>query len=174
MVLIPVLSSMIHITITTAEYVNDKLFKVFTFGSPPIAILDNAPNNNGSTKDQYDCSILSTLGIQNSKVYGYVQPWDPIVRLFSQIDACYPLIGDLGDDGVTLYASGPARTLRPITRAIVEAWQGWPAFRDNFQVRTFIFLVITSTLQIFISTLTQLLFISYFYSSLPCNKTIQV
>jgi len=116
-----------------AEYVNDKLFKVFTFGSPPIAILDNTANNNGSIEEQDDCSVLSTLGLENSKVYGYAQPWDPIVRLFSQIDACYPLIGDLGDDGVTLYASGPARTLRPITRAIVEAWQGWPAFRDNFQ-----------------------------------------
>ena len=118
---------------TTAEYVNDKLFKVFTFGSPPIAILDDIPN--GSTEDQYDCSVLSTLGLRNSIVYGYAQPWDPIVRLFSHIDACYPLIGDLGDDGVTLYASGPARTLRPITRAIIESWQGWPLFRDNFQVR---------------------------------------
>ena len=43
----------------------------------------------------------------------------------------YPLIGDLGDDGVTLYSTGPPRTLRPITRAILESWENWPTFRDN-------------------------------------------
>jgi hypothetical protein len=43
----------------------------------------------------------------------------------------YPLIGDLGDDGVTLYATGPPRTLRPITRAILESWENWPTFRDE-------------------------------------------
>lgn len=53
------------------------------------------------------------------------------MRLFSPIDAMYPLIGDLGDDGVTLYATGPPRTLRPITRAILESWENWPRFRDN-------------------------------------------
>ena len=43
----------------------------------------------------------------------------------------YPLIGDLGNDGVTLYATGPPRTLRPITRAILESWENWPTFRDE-------------------------------------------
>jgi len=28
-------------------------------------------------------------------------------------------------------ASGPPRTLRPITRAILESWENWPSFRDN-------------------------------------------
>jgi hypothetical protein len=45
----------------------------------------------------------------------------------------YPLLGDMGEDGVTVYASGPPRTLRPITRAIFEAWDGWPLFRDTFR-----------------------------------------
>lgn len=58
-------------------------------------------------------------------------PQDPIVRLFSEIDALYPLVGDLGEDGKTVYASGPPRTLRPITRAIIESWEGWPRFRDT-------------------------------------------
>ncbi len=58
---------------------------------------------------------------------------DPIVRMFSPIDALYPLIGDLGDDGVSLYASGPPRTLRPITRAILESWSNWPTFRDDYR-----------------------------------------
>ena len=45
----------------------------------------------------------------------------------------YPLIGDLGDDGVTLYSTGPPRTLRPITRAILESWENWPYLRDRCQ-----------------------------------------
>lgn len=55
------------------------------------------------------------------------------MRLFSPIDALYPLLGDLGKDGVTLYASGPPRSLRTILRPIVESWEGWPYFRDNFR-----------------------------------------
>lgn len=55
------------------------------------------------------------------------------MRLFTEIDPLYPLVSDMGDDGVTPYASGPPRTLRPITRAIFEAWEGWPLFRDTFR-----------------------------------------
>lgn len=83
--------------------------------------------------DPYECDILKAYGLQSSMVYGFVQPWDPIVRLFSEIDPLYPLLGDMGEDGVTVYASGPPRTLRPITRAIFEAWDGWPLFRDTFR-----------------------------------------
>jgi len=36
-------------------------------------------------------------------------------------------------DGVTPYISGPPRTLRPVVKAIVEAWDGWPEFRDILQ-----------------------------------------
>ena len=42
-------------------------------------------------------------------------------------------MGDLGEDGKTLWSSGPIRSLRPITRAIIEAWDGWSTFRDNWQ-----------------------------------------
>jgi hypothetical protein len=66
-------------------------------------------------------------------VNSYIQPWDPIVRLFSEIDAFYPLLGDIGDDGLTVWANGPKRTLRPIAKAIMEAWSGWPEFRDTFR-----------------------------------------
>jgi hypothetical protein len=55
------------------------------------------------------------------------------VRMFSRIDPLYPLIGDLGDDGVSLYASGPPRTLRPVLRAILESWENWPTFRDDYK-----------------------------------------
>ena len=34
-------------------------------------------------------------------------------------------------DGVTLYANGPPRTLRPITKAILESWENWPRFRNE-------------------------------------------
>jgi hypothetical protein len=51
--------------------------------------------------------------------------------LFTRIDPLYPLIGDLGDDGVTLYASGPPRTLRPVLKTILENWNNWETFRDN-------------------------------------------
>lgn len=53
--------------------------------------------------------------------------------MFSRIDPLYPLIGDLGQDGITPYASGPPRTLRPVTRAILESWENWPKFRDDYR-----------------------------------------
>ena len=43
----------------------------------------------------------------------------------------YPLVGDLGEDGVSLYASGPNRALRPIIRSILQSWEGWPTLREN-------------------------------------------
>jgi len=45
----------------------------------------------------------------------------------------YPIVDDIGEDGNTLYASGPARALRPITRAVVESWEGWSHTRDTFR-----------------------------------------
>mmetsp|Transcript_17920 Transcript_17920/g.36001 ORF Transcript_17920/g.36001 Transcript_17920/m.36001 type:complete len:834 (+) Transcript_17920:3-2504(+) len=108
-----------------ADFVKQKVIRVFTYGSPPIFLLKKA--------DQIEekSSILETFGLPDSIAFGYNQPWDPISRLFSEFDPLYPLIDDLGEDGVTLYASGPPRTLRPITKAILESWEGWPSYRDN-------------------------------------------
>jgi len=39
----------------------------------------------------------------------------------------------LGPDEVTLYATGPPRSLRPITRAMFQSWEGWPQFRENWK-----------------------------------------
>lgn len=58
---------------------------------------------------------------------------DPIVRFLTEYDALYPLVDDLGADELTLYSSGPPRTLRPITRAILQSWDGWPQFRENWR-----------------------------------------
>ena len=43
----------------------------------------------------------------------------------------YPPVGDLGEDGVSLYASGPNRALRPILCSILKTWEGWPSLREN-------------------------------------------
>lgn len=112
------------------EFVEKKVLRVYTFGCPPVIALRNAPK----TSIQKDhCAILDAFDLPSSLVHGFVQPWDPIVRLFSNIDSLYPLVGDIGEDGVTPFSSGPPRTLRPITKAIIEAWDGWPRFRDTFK-----------------------------------------
>ena len=79
------------------------------------------------------CPILEAFDLPPSMVYGYIQPYDPVVRLFSDHDVLYPLVDDLGKDGITLYSSGPVRSLRPMVRAIFQAWDGWPQFRDNWK-----------------------------------------
>ena len=128
-----------------ADYVRNKIARVYTFGSPPVVMLSNEPTamkDNDYLKsiqlppsdikfEQNGRDILAAVGLPSSMVYGYVQPWDPIVRLFSAVDPLYPLVGDLGDDGLTPFASGPPRTLRPVTRAIIESWEGWPRFRER-------------------------------------------
>jgi len=111
------------------SFVRQKVLRAFTFGSQPIALSIE------TTESIYDgknhCPILHSFGLPATMVYGYVQPWDPILRLFSPIDAMYPLVDDLGKDGVSLYANGPQRALRPIIRSILESWEGWPYLRKN-------------------------------------------
>jgi hypothetical protein len=113
-----------------SEYAQKKVLRVYTFGCPPVIALRNTPKTS-NRKDH--CAILDSFDLPSSLVHGFVQPWDPIVRLFSNIDSLYPLVGDIGKDGVTPFSSGPPRTLRPITKAIIEAWDGWPRFRDVFK-----------------------------------------
>ena len=112
------------------DYVTNNILRVYTFGAPPVAY---ANNEGRPPADDLSCPTLEAFGLPSDLVYQYVQPWDPVVRLFSEIDPCYPLLEDIGEDGVTLYASGPSRALRPITRAIIESWEGWPRFRDAFR-----------------------------------------
>ena len=61
------------------------------------------------------------------------QAYDPIVRFLTESDPLYPLVDDIGKDEVTLYSSGPPRSLRPLTRALFTAWDGWPEFRENWK-----------------------------------------
>ena len=108
------------------EYVLNKVQKVLAFGAPPVTCMATEPAETVPGR----CHVLNSFGLPSSLVYSYIQPWDPIVRLFTRLDPLYPLVGDMGADGVTPLASGPPRTLRPIVRALVEAWEGWPTFRD--------------------------------------------
>lgn len=80
------------------------------------------------------CSILDVFGISGSLIQAYIQPWDPIVRLFSELDALYPLVEDLGEDGLTPFVHGPPRTLRPIFKNILESMEVWPSMRENYEV----------------------------------------
>lgn len=120
------------------EFVTDKVLRVYTFGSPPVAekkgggLISKGTAASGIS-NTYTCDILDAFGLPASIVHGYVQPWDPIVRLFSKYDALYPLVGDLGDDGNTPWADGPPRAMRPIARAILEQWDNWPKFRSSFK-----------------------------------------
>jgi len=116
-----------------AEFVRDNVLRVFTFGSPPIVRARKGKTAKKSTgKNGVDfCQILETLGLPCTMVEGYVQPWDPIVRWFTNYDPIYPFVDDISEDGVTVWASGPPRTLRPLIKSIAESWVGWPQFRDT-------------------------------------------
>lgn len=117
-----------------ADFVEDRILRVYTYGSPPVAALSKPRRRKSSSKSSLHCEVLDNFGLPANLVWGFVQPWDPICRLFSEIDALYPLIGDMGpeSDGITPWPTGPPRTLRPVTKAILEAWEGWPRFRDTF------------------------------------------
>jgi len=114
-----------------ADFVQERILRVYTFGSPPVAAVTNKPRSSSAV---LRCDVLKAFGLPVDTVWAFIQPWDPICRLFSEIDSLYPLIGDMGpdSDGITPWPNGPPRTLRPVTKAILEAWDGWPRFRDTF------------------------------------------
>ena len=115
------------------DFVLDKVQRVYTFGSPPVAVVaEHGTDRDQDERHDGQCDILNAFGLPTSMVHAYVQPWDPIVRLFSKIDPFYPLVSDMGADGVTPWINGPPRTLRPIIRQIASSWAGWPRFRDTF------------------------------------------
>lgn len=112
-----------------ADFTRNKILKVFTFGSPPIAVIQGQKSR--GRKQQ--CEILEAFQLPTSMVHGFCQPLDPILRLFSDIDALYPLVNDLGPDGNTPFADGPPRALRPMGKVLLESLEGWPRFRENFR-----------------------------------------
>ena len=123
------------------EFVQDRIQRVYTFGAPPVAALmpssKQSPCKVLTKEGVFTCDVLEAFGLPSNIVEGYVQPWDPISRLFSSCDPLYPLIGDIdmekGDDGLVLWPRGPPRVLRQVTSAIIDAWgDGWPEFRDAF------------------------------------------
>lgn len=136
------------------DFLKRKLLNVYTFGSPPVVALTrltintdfedaennrnrrNSPRRSGRVQES-SCDVLTALGLPPSMVQGYVQPWDPFVRFFTESCAIFPVIGDIGEDGVTPYASGPARALRPFLRAAARSWGSWPGVRDSLSRQRF-------------------------------------
>lgn len=104
-----------------ADFVQEQVKHVYTFGSPPVV---------AHARPDSKFKILDSFGLPDDVIKGYAQPWDPIIRLFSHIDPLYPLVDDIGEDGKTLWINGPPRTLRPLTKAIFESWKDWPEIRD--------------------------------------------
>lgn len=55
-------------------YVKDRIKRVYTFGSPPVAIYEGKVGGNGeASKDS--CSVLEGMGLPSDIVYGYIEPW---------------------------------------------------------------------------------------------------
>lgn len=61
-------------------------------------------------------------------------PKDPITRIFSSIDSLYPIVDDIDIDGVTVWKTGPPRTLRPLLKKLLESWEDWPQTRNELIV----------------------------------------
>jgi hypothetical protein len=74
-----------------------KVLRVFTYGSPPIFEILSTSDVKESEPEGFSCSILDAFDLPTDIVYSYNQPWDPVIRLFSQYDPLYPLIDDLGE-----------------------------------------------------------------------------
>merc|ERR1712197_199590 len=105
------------------EFVKVNIAKLFTFGAPPVIQMPSNFHENS-------CPVLASLGLPHDTVLSFIQPWDPIPRLFTPYDPLYPLVDDIGDDGVTPYINGPPRTLRPLVKTLLEIWSSWPSFRE--------------------------------------------
>jgi len=129
---------LIHATLQLgAQYIQDKVLHVYTFGSPPVTCLEKVAMQTECVEDiegQAHCNILSYLGLPSTLVKGYTQPWDPITRIFSSIDSLYPIVDDIDIDGVTVWKTGPPRTLRPLLKKLLESWEDWPQTRNELIV----------------------------------------
>ena len=110
------------------DFVKRRVLRVYTYGSPPVAVVAKS-----SKLFPDECPVLHAYGLPTNLVQGFAQPWDPIVRLFTAYDPLYPLVGDMGADGVTTWPDGPPRTLRPVAKKLCETWEGWPRFRDTWR-----------------------------------------
>ncbi|KAL7516327.1 hypothetical protein ACHAWX_001354 [Stephanocyclus meneghinianus] len=87
----------------SSSFVRDRVLRVFTFGSPPTFTIKSSSVEEKtspivpSKAPVESCAVLDVLQLPHDIVYGYCQPWDPILRLFTHYDPLYPLIDDLGE-----------------------------------------------------------------------------
>jgi hypothetical protein len=56
-------------------FVQEKINRVYTFGSPPIAKTDPKIGESNDSSGMYDCSVLEALGLPSDIVFGFVNPW---------------------------------------------------------------------------------------------------
>ena len=56
-------------------FVQEKINRVYTFGSPPIAKTDPKIGESNDSSGMYDCSVLEALGLPSDIVFGFVEPW---------------------------------------------------------------------------------------------------
>ena len=113
------------------EWCKDRIKDCVVFGAPPMIETSSLDEIMPRTKTNLDRALL-LFDLPQDIITSFVQPWDPVIRIFSQYDPCFPLVGDLGEDGVTLYASGPNRVLRPLVRSVLLIAPLWPDFRDEY------------------------------------------
>jgi hypothetical protein len=90
-----------------ADWVEEHVLRVYTFGAPPV--LETYGSERKTPRARLHCDVLEAFGLPTNLVWAFVQPWDPICRLFSESDCLYPLIGDMGpeSDGITPWPEGP-------------------------------------------------------------------
>ena len=70
----------------SADYVRERISRVYTFGSPPVARLAKSAlidDDNRRAKKQkaknYECEILNAFNLPSTLVYGFVQPYVSIL-----------------------------------------------------------------------------------------------
>ena len=72
------LSNLILICMTLDKgnlYVQQRVKRVYNFGSPPVVVNMAQAFEDGIEYDEYDCSVLEGLGLPHDLVYAYVNPW---------------------------------------------------------------------------------------------------
>ena len=102
----------------SAAFIREKVTKVYTFGSP-LVILCNGSN------------ALSKMGLPETIVHAFVQPWDPFARLFSEIDPLTPIFRDFGQDGATP-TNIKCPLLQTIARHFLLGWEDLSKFKKAF------------------------------------------
>ena len=65
-----------------ADYVQNRILRVFAYGSPPVAEMISSPPPKQGKKQKVmpglestHCQVLETFGLPTTMVFGYIQPY---------------------------------------------------------------------------------------------------